>query len=43
MECVISTTEKYQQCLVQFRTNYLTIEDGKRQADVLAKTLASFG
>lgn len=34
--------EKLQPSLVQFKTNYWDIDDAKRQAEVLSKTLASF-
>lgn len=34
--------EKLQPSLVQFKTNYWDIDDAKRQAEILSKTLASF-
>ena len=34
--------ERLQQRLVQFKTNYWDLDKGRKQAEILAKTLASF-
>jgi perosamine synthetase len=41
-EGLCPTAERLQQRLLQFRTNYWDLEEGKKQAEILAKTLASF-
>jgi perosamine synthetase len=41
-EGLCPTAERLQPRLVQFKTNYWNLDDAKRQAEILSKTLASF-
>jgi perosamine synthetase len=41
-EGLCPVAERVQKRLVQFKTNYWNLDDAKKQAEILAKTLASF-
>jgi perosamine synthetase len=41
-EGLCPVAERLQKCIVQFKTNYWNLDDAKKQAEILTKTLASF-